>query len=130
MCCYCDQAYTPTGRIHWYNLQNRLIAFFASKRPLPKELVQYIKQQKLHIFHKNDVPKTSMGPTHALCLQLLETGIIDISIKDDKKTLIGKTDLNSANVVIHLGVDICEPRLLSDRYWEGITTVSSIDDAE
>ena len=130
MCCYCDQAYTATGRIHRLNLQNRLIAFFASKRPSPKELVQYIKQQKLHIFHKNDVPKTFMGPIHVLCLQLLGTGIIDISIQDDKKTLIGKTDLNSTNVVLHLGVDNCEPRLLIDRYWEGITTVSSTDDAE
>ncbi len=130
MCCYCDQAYTPTGRIHRYNLQNCLIAFFASKRPSPKELVQYIKQQRLHIFHKNDMPKMFMGPIHALCIQLLGTGIIDISIKDDKKTLIGKTDLSSANVVVHLGVDNCEPRLLIDRYWEDITTVSSIDDAE
>ena len=71
-----------------------------------------------------------MGPIHELCIQLLGTGIIDISIKDDKKTLIGKTDLSSANVVVHLGVNNCEPRLLIDRYWEGITTVSSIDDDE
>ncbi len=130
MCCYCNQAYTPTGRIHRNNLQKRLVVFFASKRPSPKELVQYIKQQKLHIFHKNDVPKTFMGPIHALCLQLLASGIIDISINEDKKLLIGKTDLNCGNVVIHLGVNNCEPQLLSDRYWEDITTVSSIDDGE
>ena len=85
---------------------------------------------KITYLPQNDVPKTFMGHIHALCLQLLGTRIIDISIKDDKKTLIGKTDLSSANVVVHLGVDNCEPRLLIDRYWEGITTVSSIDDAE
>ena len=127
MCSFCEHEYTATGCIHWDQLQSCLIAFFMYKCPTPKDLVQYIKQQKLHIFHKNDVPNKFMGPVHALCLQLVATGIIDMSVHADKKSLIGKRDLNIGNVVICLRVDDCKPQIFKDCYLERITIVNTMD---
>ncbi len=116
-----------TGRIHRDQLQRCLITFITYKCPTPKDLVQYTKQQKIHVFHKNDVPNKFMGPVHALCLQLVATGIIDMSVHADKKSLIGKRDLNIGNVVLRLGVDDCKPRNLKDCYWERITIVNTME---
>ena len=45
-----------------------------------------------------------MGPIHALCLQIFAKRIIELGISDDKKNLIGKTDLSPLNVVVRLGI--------------------------
>ena len=46
-----------------------------------------IKESKALIFEPNEVPNTNkvVGPIHALCLQLLANGIIDLKIADDAK---------------------------------------------
>jgi hypothetical protein len=127
MCSFCVHEYTATGCIHRDRLQYCLITFFTYKCPAPKDLLQYIKHQKLHIFHKNNVPNKFMGPVHALCLQLVATRIIDMSVHADKQSLIGKRDLNIGNVVLCLGVDDCKPQILKDCYWERITIVNTMD---
>jgi hypothetical protein len=64
-----------------------------------------------------------MGPVHALCLQLLASRIIELSVDaDGSKKSIGKSDLSVHNIVIISGRINGQPRPLFDRYWEGINT--------
>jgi hypothetical protein len=64
-----------------------------------------------------------MGPIHALCLQLVATGILELGISDKNKNLIGKTDLTPKSIVIKLGVVNEQPSVLLDNYWEGLSLV-------
>ena len=65
---------------------------------------------------------------HALCLQLVLTGIIEISVHVNKNLLIGKSDVKSGNVVLCLGVNNRELRVLKDCYWDTITTMDDCDE--
>jgi hypothetical protein len=102
MCSLCDNGTTTTGRINRGALQSCLIAFFTCKCQTPSDLVKYIKLHKLITFHKEDVPNKFMGPVHVLCLQLVSNRIINLTVHDDKKSLIGKTGLKSCNIVLLL----------------------------
>ena len=61
-----------------------------------------------------------MGPIHALCLQLVAVGIIELKICNNKRNLIGKTDLLPLNVVVRLEIQQHNPAVLIATYWEGL----------
>ncbi len=89
------------------------------KTPTPAELVKFIKVNKDNIYI--DLPNKLMGPIHALCLQLVANGILNLLVAVCHRSLIGKNTLNDKHVVLCLGVkEGDEPVLLNDRYWEGM----------
>ncbi len=66
-----------------------------------------------------------MGPIHALCLQLVATGILELGIADKNKNFIGKTDLTPKSIVVKLGVVNRETSaVLLDNYWEGLSLIN------
>ena len=65
-----------------------------------------------------------MGPIHALCLQLVAKSIIELTIADDKRNLIGKTDLSPLNVIVRLVINGNEPVVMNDNAWEGFNLVT------
>ena len=115
-----------TGRIHRNKLSQLLITFSTGRMQTTDALIKFIKSNKKDIFHKNDIPHKMMGPIHALCLQLFAKGIIELGISDDKKNLIGKTDLSPLNVVVRLGIQGNDPAVLIDSFWEGLHLVCEL----
>ena len=101
---FCSRCSSLTGRIHQNKLSRLLIMFSTGRMQTTGALFKFIKSYKGDIFHKNNVPHKMMGPIHALCLQLFAKGIIELGISNDKKNLIGKTDLSPLNVVVRLGI--------------------------
>jgi len=90
------------------------------KSPTTGELVKFVKDRQQLIFHKNDQPTTGMGPIHALCLQLIATGILEFGIDETRARRVGKSDIHMGNIVIKLGSESGEPKAMFDRYWTNI----------
>ncbi len=67
-----------------------------------------------------------MGPIHALCLQLVAKSIIELATADDKRNLIGKTDLSPLNVIIRLVINGNDPAVMNDTAWEGLIWLHAI----
>ena len=63
-----------------------------------------------------------MGPIHAICLQLVATGILKFGVADGSTKSIGKNELNITKVVVTLGQDSGKPRIMFDEYWTYINT--------
>ena len=59
-----------------------------------------------------------MGPIHALCLQLLASGIIEFNLSEEISA--GKNDVCADNVIIEFGKREGEPVALIDSYWSCI----------
>jgi hypothetical protein len=88
-CTYCTGVCKLfTGRINRDKLTRLLITFFTRGQRPPADLMKFIKAKMNEIFHRRDT-WSSMGPTHALCMQLTANGIIELSIAEDKKHEIG-----------------------------------------
>ena len=121
MCNFCSRgAVSLTGRINRARLCELLVGFCAGKENTTAQLVKFIKLNKTSIYHKNDVPKTIVGPIHAICLQLIAVRILELSVLDKKKDLVGTKGIVPAHVTVRLGIDNKEPRILKDSYWERI----------
>jgi hypothetical protein len=121
MCDYCSRASVLlTGMIYHERLSELLISFCTGKEQLTNSLVEFINSKKKIISHKNHVPSKLMGPIHATCLQLIAMRILELGIIDNKKLLVGKKGLMPQNVIILLGTDNGQPRVLRDEYWEHI----------
>jgi len=81
MCNFCSRgAVSLTGRINRARLCELLVGFCAGKENTTAQLVKFIKLNKTSIYHKNDVPKTIVGPIHAICLQLIAVRILELSV--------------------------------------------------
>jgi hypothetical protein len=113
-----------TGRIHHDKLSCLLIMFATGSMQMTGALIKFIKSNKDQIYHKNDDPNKMMGPVHALCLKLVVKRIIELAISDDKRNLIGKTDLSPLNIIVRLGIDGNDPAVLNDTAWEGLKLVT------
>ena len=112
---------STTGRINRGKLSRLLMGYCSNnKSPTTSELVRFIKDRQQLIFHKNDQPRTGMGPIHALCLQLIATGILEFGIEHSSARRVGKNDINISNIVIKLGSELGEPKAMLDRYWTTI----------
>ena len=115
---------SSTGRIHRDKLSCLLITFATECVRTTGVLIKLIKSNKNQIYHKNDIPNKMMGPIHALCLQLVAKRIIELAITDDKKNLIGMTDLSPLNVIVRLVIDGNDPAEMNDTAWEGLNLVT------
>ena len=126
MCNYCSRgsAVGIAGAVYRDRLCNILITFCARNgQPTTASLIKCIKLNKDKIFHKRDIPR-SMGPVHALCLQLIATRILELQVSSERRHLIGKRGIMPINVIVRLGTDNDKPRILEDRYWERIVVVN------
>jgi hypothetical protein len=101
-----------------------LITFATGSTRTTGALVKFIKSKKDEIYHIDDVPNRMMGPIHALCLQLVAKSIIELAIADDKRNLIGKTDLSPLNVIVRLVINGNDPAVMNDTAWEGFNLVT------
>ena len=115
---------SSTGRIHRDKLCCFLITFATGCTRTTSALIKSIKSKKDEIYHKDDVPNKMMGPIHALCLQLVAKSIIELAIADDKRNLIGKTDLSPLNVIVRLVINGNDPAVMNDTAWEGFNLVT------
>jgi hypothetical protein len=96
----------------------------SSKLPTTAALVKFVREKQMLIFHKSDQPKNGIGKIHAICLQLVATGILLVAtgilafgIADDSVRSVGKNDINVKSIIVKLGNDNSEPRAMSNRYW-------------
>jgi hypothetical protein len=78
-------------------------------------LIKFVKTKKNKIYC--NVPNRIIGPIHALCLQLVATGILELGISDKNKNLISKTDLTPKSVIVKLRIVNGEPSILLDNYF-------------
>ena len=65
-------------------------------------MTKIFKAQKAHIFHPDDVPKSSMSQIHALILQLFAQGILGLTVPDTNK--IGNEKARMSNITVTLPV--------------------------
>jgi len=121
-CCKCRRSrLSTTGRINRGKLTRLLMGYCSThKSPTTDELVKFVKDRQQLIFHQNDQPTTGMGPIHALCLQLIATGILEFGIDETRARRVGKSDIHMGNIVIQLGSESGEPKAMFDRYWTNI----------
>ena len=118
-CRYCVRLGSFTGWINRNKLTSLLMGFgLHGKSQTPSSLIKFVKDNKHLIFHKDDQPTTLMGPIHALCLQLLACGIIELATADTIS--IGKKDVGINNIVIKVGQSNGEPNVLMDSHWDAI----------
>ncbi|KAL7529160.1 hypothetical protein ACHAXR_002820 [Thalassiosira sp. AJA248-18] len=102
-CSYCrGDTQSFTGRFYKSKMQSLLTTTVVSPKPQPKykSFIQSIKAKKDEIFHPDDVPHKLMGPIHALALQMLAIGIIELHVSDTTK--IGTDKLSDSHVLIRV----------------------------
>ncbi len=86
------------------------------KLPTTAALVKFVMEKQTLIFHKSDQPKNGMGKIHAICLQLVATGILVFGIADNCVRSVGKNDINVKSIIVKLGNHNSKPRAMLDRY--------------
>jgi hypothetical protein len=93
------------------------------------DFVKIMKSNKELIFHRDDIPnKHQMSQIHAVALQMVAAGMIDLAVKD--KTKVGTEAMSKANILIRTkvtnierdGKQYCTPTYMVDTKWEGINT--------
>ena len=125
-CLKCRGIKELTGMIYRQKLTSCLVSFCSrGTMETPTTLVKFVKDNKDTIFHKNNVPRRSIGPIHALCLQLVASGIIHLCISESNRNKIGKTDIGLHSVVVGLGKTNGEPNVMIDKYWEQLSVLTN-----
>ena len=64
------------------------------------------------------MPNNIFGPIHALCLQLVATGIVELKVSEEACSMTGTNDLSAKGVVVRLDVNHNMPRCLEDESGE------------
>jgi len=129
-CSACDQTITKsTGVIY----RRQLMSLLATKvngdtKVTTKIFMKLLKTNKTTIFHADHVPRVRTGQFHALALQLLANGIIDLKIQDVTK--IGTDKLTAEHVTIILpngkdddGLEL--PAYMMNQSYNNMTIVES-----
>ncbi|KAL7546584.1 hypothetical protein ACHAWF_009916 [Thalassiosira exigua] len=62
-----------------------------------KELLKRLRKEKDILFHTDDVPKKNMGQLHALCLQLVAKGIVELLLAMEATSSSFSSDSESAS---------------------------------
>jgi hypothetical protein len=126
-CMYCISGVKSlTGCINCSRTCNLLISFCTGRTQSTSDLIKFVTVEKHDIFHAEDVPMRFMGPIHMFCLQLVATGIIELSICNEKKNLIGKSEFHHSNIIIKLEIVNGQAAVLINSYWEGDSNVNLI----
>ena len=94
--------------------------------PHYKAFVKSLKIKKEDIFHADDVPSKLMGPIHALALQLLAKGIIELKVSDQTK--VGTDNLNGTHIIVGLA-NACNSEGITmldfcmEESWSGLSCI-------
>ncbi|KAL7524738.1 hypothetical protein ACHAWF_002535 [Thalassiosira exigua] len=125
-CSYCTGGHDElTGTFRRKELCGLLVSkCFNGTQPSHKDFIRFIKSVKNEIYEPGESPDKVMGPIHALCLQLVANGIVDLSIAEAARFNIGTNKLNADAVVLKLGVSSSGmPAFMDDSNWSGMTFV-------
>ncbi len=94
-------------------------------------LTKAFKAKKEHIFHADDVPKSSMSQIHVLILQLFAQGILGLTVLDTNK--IGNEKLRMSDITVILPVKKTKakngrvhscPEYMCDDAWANMNVVA------
>ena len=131
---YCSKCLKEVGgftkRVNKEGLQSMLADKVHGSSKTIKEFVKIMKAQKGLIFHEGDVPGREMGQVHALCLQMIAKGMIELKVNDKTKVgtdKIARGDLSvSCPIVkrVRSGLTYCYESYRLDEMWEGINVYS------
>ena len=131
---YLDASTVPTAPVIIVDLQEKIrrkvlagqivSKLFNGKQPKYDEFVKFVKDVNVVVIMPGDVPNKVVLPIHALCLQLLANGIIELAVGDKGSSLIGSDKLEHKQIVLKLGTDAKDmPLLFDDASWIGMTCV-------
>ena len=116
---------TFTGKFYKVKLKSPLTTtiYDSTNKPHYSTIKKAIKDKKNIIFHKKDVPGTKTGPIHALMLQLVARGIIEMAVSD--KTKIGTDNISIKHLVLTLPITTngdgdATLTYTMDEAWEGL----------
>ncbi|EJK55970.1 hypothetical protein THAOC_24227, partial [Thalassiosira oceanica] len=101
-CSYCTGDHDEhTGKVNRQALTNIVLTqvLNAQKQLNYSAFLSLIKERKGAIFHKDHIPKDA-GPIHALCLQMLAIGLIQLNVDN---SLVGTSKLEAQHVMVNAG---------------------------
>ena len=122
MCSYCCGAHiTFTGQFIRRQVEGVLTSLFSVKLMVPPgELKKALNDSRKKIFI---IPPKNMGRIHALMLQLIANGILELGVSDSNK--VGKDKLNAKDVGLKLATTICDDIVkhahLVESMWTNMT---------
>ena len=103
-------------------LHQLLMNLCLTSMPLAKDIISVFKAKQNIIFREDFVPNKLSGLYHALSMQLLALGIICLDIKDEAKSLIGTTNLNTNHIVFGMGMEDVDgnngPVMIPSDVWD------------
>ncbi len=103
-CSYCSGDYKQfVGAVKKEPLHWMLMNLCLTSMPLAKDIISVFKAKQNIIFREDFVPKKLSGPYHAMSMQLLALGIIQLNIKAEEKSLIGSKKLNTNTLYLAWG---------------------------
>ncbi|KAL7529642.1 hypothetical protein ACHAWF_003062 [Thalassiosira exigua] len=105
-CSFCTGGHDElTGVFRRKELSGLLVSkCFNGSSPTHKDFPKFIKGVKNDIYEPGEAPDEVVGPIHALCLQMVANGIVDLAISDAGRFHIGTDKLDGNHVVVKLGV--------------------------
>jgi len=131
---YCSKCLNVVGgltkRVNKERLQSLLADKVHGSNKSVGKFVKLMKSNKGLIFHEDDVPGREMGQMHALCLQMIAKGIIQLKIDDKTKMgtdKVTRRDLSVACPIVKRvrnGLTYCYESYRMDEMWEGINAYS------
>jgi hypothetical protein len=121
-CSYCSGDYKQSVvAVKKKPLHQLLMNLCLTSMPLAKDIISVFKSKQNIIFREDFVPQKLSGPYHALSMQLLALGIIQLDIKAEAKSLIGTTHLNTKHIVFGMGMEdivgINGPVMITSKAW-------------
>ena len=122
MCSYCCGATSAfTGKFHRRQLEGVLTAVFSANLTVsPEDIKKAIQASRRKIFV---LPTKTMGPIHALMLQLVANGILKLGISDSNK--VGKQNIQTKDVDLKLATTIhdgiTQPAHMVESMWKNMS---------
>jgi len=128
-CSFCTGIHKElTGEFNKRKLVGLLTTeFFNGVAPKHDKFTKFVKDKRNDIFEEGQAPGKLVGPIHALCLQLIAKGLVELDINTSEKKYVGTDKLQSNHVVIRAGVTNIagykEMAMYNDSLWSGLTYV-------
>ena len=100
--------------------------------PPYKKLIPFLKEAKNEIFEPGSVPgDRDAAPFHALALQLVAKGLIDLDVNKEDEKYVGTDKLKSTHARVKIGLsETGMPQLLDAASWEGLNCVEKATPVE
>lgn len=122
MCSYCCGATSAfTGKFHRTQVEGVLTSVFSANLTVSPEIIKKaIRAARHKIFL---IPTKTMGPIHALMLQMVANGILNLGISDSNK--VGKQNIHTKDVDLKLATTISDgivkPAHMVESMWKNMT---------